>query len=143
MGPSSQAVQWEVALMLGDSTGARALADSADIEPGARAFIDAWDGDAEAALRLDQLCRDDPLNTRLLGWCAHIRARSGDPNGANDLRYLANGGMASAAELRVATEPIVGRSLDDSQATFWGAYSYRRWQPWDMLVPSLLHLEYR
>jgi hypothetical protein len=83
------------------------------------------------------------LNAGLLQLCARVQARLGNPGRADELRYLTNAGPGGGAELRIATQPTVGRSLEGSLSTFWGVYSYRRWQPWDMLVPSLLHLEYR
>jgi hypothetical protein len=89
-------------------------------------------------------CRSEPLRIHLLFWCARIEGRRGNDAAANDFRYLANaqlgGSYGQGAELRILQGPAIGRSLQGNPAIFWGTYSYRRFTPWDVLVPSLLHL---
>lgn len=137
-------LHWEVALMLGDMTEARGIATTAVVEPAAIDFIDAWGGSEPAYGRLIARCRAEPLRINLLFWCARIEGRRGNVEAANDFRYLANaqtgGAYRAGAELRIRTDPAVGRSLEGNPAIFWGTYTYRRFTPWDVLVPSLLHL---
>jgi len=137
-------VEWEVALMTGDVARARQVAATPGLDPSTVDFVDAWAGDEAAYQRLIDRCAADPLNISVLFWCARIEGHRGNVARANDYRYLANaqvgGTYRSGAELRVATEPMVGRSLEGNPAIFWGTYTYRRYTPWDVLVPSLVHL---
>jgi hypothetical protein len=63
---------------------------------------------------------------------------------ANRLRDLANVSVQSSyvdgAEARVSDTGMVGRQLIGDPADLWATYTYRRPGPWDMLVPTLLHL---
>lgn len=144
---ASPHVAWELALMAGDPARARELATAAALDPSTTDFIDAWAGDEAAYGRLIDRCTTDSLNIRVLFLCARIEGRRGDVEAANDWRYLANaqvgGTYAQGAELRIATAPPVGRTLAGNPAIFWGTYTYRRFTPWDVLVPSLVHLTLR
>lgn len=137
-------VQWEVALMTGDVARARSIASNAGLDRSTIDFVDAWAGSEEAAARLTDRCRAEPLRIQLLLWCARMEGRRGNVDAANDYRYLANAQIGGAyrygAELRVRADAAVGRSLEGNPAIFWGTYTYRRSTPWDVLVPSLLHL---
>ena len=85
-------------------------------------------------------CRAQPLNIPRLLLCARAEGRAGNLDAANEFRYIADaqigGAYSVAAELRVATQPLVGRTLEGNPAIFWGTFTYRRPTPWDMLVPS-------
>lgn len=137
-------LEWELALMSDHQDAARDLAMTPGLEPSTVDFVDAWGGDDAAYQRLTTRCIAEPFNLQLLFWCARIEGRRGNDAKANDYRYLANaqvgGTYRSGAELRVATTPMVGRSLEGNAAVFWGLYTYRRYTPWDVLVPSLVHL---
>lgn len=137
-------VEWELALMTDHPEAARELAQAPGLDPATVDFVDAWGGDHGAYERLVERCADDPLNLNALFWCARIEGRRGDDAAANGYRYLANaqvgGTYRAGAELRVAREPLTGRSLEGNPAIFWGLYTYRRYTPWDVLVPSLVHL---
>jgi O-antigen ligase len=137
-------VAWELALMSGDAATARSAASAAGVDPAALDFIDAWSGDEAAYRRLIDRCATDALSLQPLFWCARIEGRRGDVQAANDYRYLANaqvgGSYRSGAELRISTAPGVGRTVEGNPAIFWGTYTYRRFTPWDVLVPSLVHL---
>jgi tetratricopeptide (TPR) repeat protein len=141
---STLPLRWEVALMIGD----RERAASAALDPASGDLgpdvVKAWTGDAGALARLLGRCEADPLDLGALLWCARLEGHLGHLDQANDFRYLAdtlNGGaFAAGAELRVNPGRAVGRSLQGGPASFWGTYTYRRSTPWDILVPSLIHL---
>lgn len=141
---STLPLRWEVALMVGD----RQRAGSAALDPAsgdlAPEVVKAWTGDAAARDRLLGRCAADPLDLAALLWCARLEGQLGHLDRANDLRYLANtlngGAYAAGAELRVIPNRVVGRTLEGGPAIFWGTYTYRRSTPWDILVPSLIHL---
>lgn len=137
-------IQWEIALMTGDVATARTLATTPGLDPSTVDFVDAWAGDEAAHQRLSARCHADPRALQALFWCARIEGRRGNVDEANAYRYLANaqigGAYRNGAELRVATRPMVGRTLEGNPAIFWGTYTYRRPTPWDVLVPSLVHL---
>lgn len=135
---------WELALMSGDPGRAKAIATTAALDPSTLDFIEAWSGDDGAYARLIDRCATDSLALQPLLWCARIEGRRGNVDAANDYRYLANtvigGTYRLGAELRVREGPAVGRTLEGNPAIFWGTYTYRRFTPWDVLVPSLLHV---
>lgn len=136
--------EWQIALMMGDAARARTLAADPSLDPSTIDFINAWTGDEAAYERLSARCKADPTQVHVLAWCARIEQRRGNSDRADDLRFLANvqldGDYGEGAELRVATRPVAGRTLEGSPAIFWGTYTYRRPTPWDILVPSLAHL---
>jgi tetratricopeptide (TPR) repeat protein len=131
---------WEVALMSGDAAGAANFAP----DDARRDFVRAWEGDEAARVRLTATCEAQPLNIGVLLLCARAEGRAGNLERANEFRYLANvqigGAYSLGAELRVNDQQAVGRSLEGDPAIFWGTYTYRRPTPWDVLVPSLVHL---
>jgi tetratricopeptide (TPR) repeat protein len=140
MAVASPERRWEIALMSGAPSQAAALAPDGVT----RDFIAAWGGDQGARDRLLGRCRAMPLDIPLLQLCARIEGRAGNVDRANELRYIADaqvgGAYSNGAELRVAEGPILGQSLQGFPAYFWGTYTYRRSTPFDILVPSLLHL---
>lgn len=144
MAAGSTFVRWEIALMSGDVNAARTLAADPALDPSPTDFVNAWAGDEAAYGRVIERCRNEPLRLQPLFWCARIEGHRGDIDAANRYRHLANaqigGAYRNGAELRIATTPMVGRSLEGNPAIFWGTYTYRRPTPWDVLVPSLAHL---
>ena len=127
-----------------DEGKARALAQTPGLDPSTIDCVNAWLGDTTAYARLIARCESDALQLQPLFWCARIEGRRGAVDRANGYRYLANaingGSYRAGAEVRVATEPMIGRSSEGNLAIFWGTYTYRRATPWDILVPSLVHL---
>lgn len=136
-------VAWEIALMLGNVVAARQAAQASGADQSTIEFIDAWGGDEQAADRLISGCRSNPFESAALALCARIADRHDEPDLAARFRKLADlqasGSGRFGAELRVAQGGGAG-SADTTLALFWGPFTYRRFTPWDMLVPSLLHL---
>jgi tetratricopeptide (TPR) repeat protein len=137
---------WEVALMTGDASRAETIAKTSGAPPEALGFIRGWAGDSAATDALLEQCRRRPFEVTLLLWCARLEHRAGKEATAVGIDYLATsqGGEAflSGLELRVTTGAGLGIQQGGLPATAWGLYTYRRPTPADMLVPSLVHLEY-
>lgn len=135
------AARWQLALMTGDVSTAHELGD---VLPSVRDEIDAWSGDRDALGRLNDTCAAAPVALGTLAWCARAEAHLGNSLAAGDYRMqmdvVAAGSSVGAHELRVNTEPVLGPTIPQSAAWFWGIYTYRRAIPNDMLVPSLVHL---
>jgi tetratricopeptide (TPR) repeat protein len=137
---------WELAMVAGDSELARSLAARLDAPAAAFAarVVAAWEGDAPSMRAVLDECAARPLDVTALSWCARLEGRAGDDVEANRYRAWANtilgGSYAAGAELRVSSTPQVGRSDAGDPALFYGHYTYRRPTPWDLLVPSLVHL---
>ncbi len=139
-------VGWAIALMLGENATARQLATDPALDPSTIDFVDAWAGDPAATERLRARCRTDPLASQVLDWCARVERRLGNDEQANVDQYIAlvpAGRGGNGFELRVNDDEVVGRALDGNAASFWGTFTYRRFTPWDVLVPSLIHLTAR
>jgi tetratricopeptide (TPR) repeat protein len=136
--------QWQIALMLGRTDEAKALAAGLS-DPGLTlAVVAAWSGDAGALATLFAHCEAQPLDAGNLYWCARLAARVGDLARRDRYRFVASltpaGTFDGGAEVRVSDHPMLGRSLAGNPAIFWGTYTYRRTTPFDVLVPSLVHL---
>jgi O-antigen ligase/tetratricopeptide (TPR) repeat protein len=137
---------WEIALVSGDYIGARSLAERLDPASAANAsrIIDAWSGDADAFQAVLDQCTVRPLDLAALSWCARLEGHTGNDPEANRYRAWANtvegNAYVAGAELRVNPTVQVGRSEAGNEALFYGYYTYRRPTPWDLLVPSLVHL---
>lgn len=136
---------WEIPLMASDTAKAREMAVQ-DPDPGyARSVIDAWLGDSGTADALVADCIAHPLAQRELLWCARIESNRGRFESANRLLDLANISFQSSyvfgTEFRVSDAGMVGRQLIGDPADLWATYTYRRPGPWDILVPSLIHLK--
>ena len=138
----STRASWELAL----AAGRRDLAviwagDPAGI-PGL--IVGSWFGDPAPTNAFALRCDASPLDAGLLGWCARLASRRGDVAAAASFQeraVLMNPGAGFfTAELRVSPQGMVGRQLPGSPADLWATYTYRRPAPWDVLVPSLVHL---
>jgi Lipid A core - O-antigen ligase and related enzymes len=134
---------WEIPLMTGDVSRARALLPEGDQLP--QLVVDSWEGDQDAEHALFHLCAVDPLNAASLLWCARVADRLGDA--AAGAKYRETAGVIAVslakhgAELRVSPGlPRFGQ-LPGDIADLWATYTYRRPGPWDILVPSLVHLQ--
>jgi tetratricopeptide (TPR) repeat protein len=133
---------WEIAL----AAGARDLAVRLAGDPAGfpRLVVGAWFGDPPARTQLKAKCDASPLDAGVLAWCARLASRDGDRAAADSFQERASlmnpGAGFSTAELRVSPDGMVGRQLPGSPADLWATYTYRRPGPWDILVPSLIHL---
>ena len=141
---------WEIALMVGDIERARELAhpvEPADGQTFEDLVIDAWTGDDDAFDAVLFIGDAEPLNSTAISWAARLHARRGDDASANLYRrwgYTASSvAVQIGAELRVADDPKLDRTVAGTVAEFWGTYTYRRPTPWNILVPSLIQLELR
>jgi O-antigen ligase/tetratricopeptide (TPR) repeat protein len=133
---------WEVALAAGlEDVAVRSAGDPAGMPA---LIVGAWFGEPAAATELAHRCDASPLDSSVLGWCARIASRRGDRAAAASFQERAALMNPSAgfvtAELRVSPEGMIGGQLAGGPADLWSTYTYRRPAPWDVLVPSLLHL---
>ena len=143
-------IKWQIALMAGRVETAWELADGPDVDSElARSVIGAWVGEPPPVsgepYLFERRCAETPLDANPLGWCARLAARAGDTDEANRYRewaFTLGADALLSAELRVSTEPTIGRTAQGFIAEFYGTYTYRRPTPWDLLVPSLPHLTF-
>jgi O-antigen ligase/tetratricopeptide (TPR) repeat protein len=142
---------WEIALMAGQPDRAIDLSDEPGAYEFARSVIEAWSNtpamtDDEARQEILERCSSHPFDSNALGWCARLSARAGEKEQAERYRKWAFSlGYEDlpGIELRVSTTTLIGRSVQGTIAEFYGAYTYRRPTPWDLLVPSLPHLTFK
>ena len=136
--------RWEIMLMAGDTARARALAVAADPTGYGSKVVDAWAGADSTATQLLDECRANPLDQVRILWCARLASHRGETAVANAFLDLANISWQSSyvggAETRVSETGMTGRQLIGDPADLWATYTYRRPAPWDILVPTLLHL---
>lgn len=143
-------VKWEIALHAGEIDRARSLLPAASYPVGslvADDVVEAWNGDEAAFQRVLATCEQNPLDPIAVGWAARLESRRGREEAAD--RYLRWAFVVSSAavdlgtELRVSSSQMLGRTAQGDLAEFWGAYTYRRFTPWNLLVPSLVQLSIR
>jgi hypothetical protein len=80
-----------------------------------------------------------------LGWCRLVSANQSDIGALqrfNAIAQLAPMGGGPSDELRIVDDGL-GNSTAGNTAILYGVQTYRRFTPWDMLSPSLLHLAAR
>ena len=134
---------WQVSLYAGDLDQAASIASglpSAE-ERGASLVIEAWGGSAVAYQALIGRCDLDPLDP-ILGWCIFVSAHRSDAETLG--RFKSIGALASisggpADELRIADGGAVDPTAGNP-ALLYGSHTYRRFTPWDLLSPTLVHL---
>lgn len=135
--------RWQVAMYDGRYTDARLAASMLPGEVSASALlvIRAWNGEAAAGAELQADCRANPFDP-ILWWCATVASRAGDEQSAERFRDL---GLASAVPsdvsygIRILEAPHQ-IAVGGNNAFLFGIQTYRRFTPWDMLSPGLLHL---
>jgi O-antigen ligase/tetratricopeptide (TPR) repeat protein len=135
-------LRWQLALMSGDVDGARDMLGgplAAGFEPD---VVRAWTGDDTARLRVVAACEASPLELEHLEWCARVQGHAGLEDEAVRFRSLTDILLQSSAEyageFRVAK--VQYSKINGEAADLWALFTYRRPAPWDILVPSLVHL---
>jgi O-antigen ligase/tetratricopeptide (TPR) repeat protein len=144
-GPASA---WQILMAAGEFDRARSTLPAAPPTAGPLPgdVIDAWSGDRNAFARVLDVCRDAPSNTTAIDWCARLSARVGDLPAAQAYReqsFLLLGDPFGPFEIRVADGPLTGGATEVGVAHLYGAFTYRRYTPANLLAPSLIHLEAR
>ncbi|MBI2781881.1 MAG: O-antigen ligase family protein [Chloroflexi bacterium] len=136
-------LRWQVALMVNEAQQARTIAGGLPGSTFDLLVIDSWQGQERAFDLLVAACDAAPLDSVALTWCARVAAHIGRPDTAERMRRLeglAPGFTNGSGRIRIVTEPDPAAILEGQLATFWGTFTYRRFTPVDMLVPSLAHL---
>jgi tetratricopeptide (TPR) repeat protein len=138
------AIAWQLAFFAGDIDAAAQIAESMAGGSGGvpSLIVAASQGRADAYRRLLQACLDAPADG-WVSWCAFVAAKRGDNAAADRFETIAgslypNGGRIR--ELRVSND-LTQLSVAGSSALLYGLDAYRRFTPWDMLAPGLVHLE--
>jgi hypothetical protein len=137
---------WQVAMYAGDLGEAARIVDllPSDQRGTASQVLAARGGSAVAYETLVENCIARPLDPSL-GWCRLTSAHVGDPvalqrfDGISRLATVSGG---PTDELLIADDGGAD-SVAGNNAVLWGVQTYRRFTPWDMLSPSLLHLAAR
>jgi O-antigen ligase len=137
--------QWALWLSVGDRRHAADAGAQASNPDFARDVVAAWFGDASADQRVLELCVDHPLDLEAILWCGRLQAWLGDDKGAIRFRdqsaAINAGSPAAALTLGVADGPVTGSAPE--AAYNWPVYTYRIYGPQDLLVPSLVHVEFK
>ena len=130
--------------MSGTVSGSIAL-QAASYVPGAvipEDVIDAWTGDDAALGRILALCDAHPLDGAALSWAARLNSGGAmwtsaplSPLGLRRLVGRHRGRNGDSGQPKPMLERTAG-----GQAEFWGAYTFRRFTPWNLLVPSVVQL---
>lgn len=135
------AMAWQLAMYARRFDEARAAA--ATLAPPdaslANLVIAAWDGGQDAYATLVDQCLGDPYGPALK-WCIAVATERGAV--ADEQRFLS---IAQAVVLlrrgpyRLVENPSA-QAIAGNDAIFYGIDAYRRFTPWDMLSPGLVHL---
>jgi tetratricopeptide (TPR) repeat protein len=133
---------WELALLSGDSDAARTAASQLPeyLRAGVLDVIAAWTGDPGAVRALEDRCSREPLDWPVL-WCARVSAKF---DTAQADRYRAWGRIVGfddelLGEIRVEPDPTILAVAGDP-SYLYGVQAYRRFIPWDIVAPGLIHL---
>jgi len=136
---------WPLELILGNPAGAKDAAAHASNVPFARLVIDAWSGDPAARGSLYEMCSAHPLELDDVVWCARVAGHLKEAENAQRFRDQSEainvGGPSGGLDLKVVEGDPNGAV--PAAAYNWPVYAYRVWGPYNMLVPSLVHLEFR
>jgi O-antigen ligase/tetratricopeptide (TPR) repeat protein len=135
-------VTWELALMAGNEDLAASLTGGSAAAGFLPDVIRAWGGDTSAMQRVFATCEAQPLELAAVLWCARIANKIGQVDSAAAFRRQAEIVQGSSgvngAEFRIAR--VAFNKITGDAADLWGLFTYRRPAPWDILVPSLVHL---
>jgi O-antigen ligase len=135
---------WEIALMAGDAVGATALTSGAVDPVLAGLVVEAWLGDDQAVVDVQEYALADPLDTLGLAWAARVSARAGDAPAAARfrrlIRFVSVSGSPGGYEIRAGSRGHVSDASAGSLAPFYGHYTYRRPTPWDLISPGIPRL---
>lgn len=132
---------WELATQTGDLE--RARSESAmlpdDLIGGAQDVISAWSGNQEALSAVEDRCVRLPLDWTV-PWCARLAAKFG----SDEDRFVELGRIVGWDEkvlraIRIEPDPGPLTAAPDS-AYLYGIDAYRRFIPWDIVAPGLIHL---
>jgi tetratricopeptide (TPR) repeat protein len=139
---TDRAIGWQLALYAGrwDEALRVAAALPAPDASIANLVIAAWDGQQEGYETLIDRCLDDPYGPAL-GWCVAVAIEREAPADVRRLRSIAQ--AAGVHDLhgryRLVEDPLL-LAVAGNNAILYGIHAYRRFTPWDMLSPGLLHL---
>ena len=133
-----------IALEAGQEGAATRLADAIPGEDGhvAGLMAGAWTGDKRAFDELHDIARSDPLHDEWVALCRRVAARSRDVDWPHPNQYTCDGAgrPASLSIVRVGPPPDSRVFLPGPGMSFHHQYAYRRFVPYDLLVPGLPHL---
>jgi O-antigen ligase len=141
---ASPGIGYKIALEGGLAESARAivaqLPDDRRLVPSL--VVSAWVGDQTAFDRLHGLAMADPLDVETVSLCRRVAARSHDPDWPGGAPWACDGAGAPAALLivRFGPPPTSRVFLPGPDFAWHFQYVYRRFAPWDELVPGLPHL---
>ena len=136
------AIAWQLALYAGSPDEARSAAAELPAPDAAvaNAVIAAWNGDQASYEALIDQCLGDPYGPAL-GWCVAL-AIERDAK-ADVERFLSIAAAAGVHDFHGRYRLVEDQTLpaiDGNYAILYGIDAYRRFTPWEMLSPGLLHL---
>jgi tetratricopeptide (TPR) repeat protein len=137
--------RWAIAMFAGDDQSAKRLAlESSDPELNST-IVGAWAGEPTSMATLLGSCLDSATDLGLVSWCALVEHHLGDEHEADRYSRLAegdNGVLRVAAGLRRAVPSDAWTGPTYEPGYYWSVYTYREWVPYDILVPSLVHVQF-
>lgn len=136
------AMGWQLALYAGRLDEARRAAAQLPAPDASIAglVIAAWNGDQDGYETLIDQCLGDPYGPAL-GWCVAVAI---EREASADVRRLQSIAQAAGVHdlhgrYRLVEDPGIP-AIAGNYAILYGIDAYRRFTPWDMLSPGLLHL---
>jgi hypothetical protein len=131
---------WEIALMSGDASRARELAQGM-ADPGPIIdVVEAWDGDRDALARVHRAADASPQDAIKLAYAARVSAHAGDDESAR--RYVRLARLGPGYSPWLIPVAYGARDLERDGAVGmktpeYGTYTYRRPLAIDLLAPGL------
>jgi hypothetical protein len=141
---ASGSVRWRVAMAMGESAVAHAIAATDQDAAFNALVIDAWDESKPAVEELAAECYASPMNPTRLTLCANVAARLRQQPWVDEMRDLlevlqpdlSNG----AGVIAIVDTPTVSDRLAGPTVPFWGVFTYRRPVPRNLIVPGVATL---